>query len=170
MRLKITSEMKAMWLDAVYKRQIVAVGTASELPSGLVFDARNIKSYLENIRHALQNTLSLNEVQSELQIDRTTLFALVKHGVLEKVYLQGLGLRIAEASFNHFNENMIGCRQVALLKNVSQKAVLKLCRKMRIPLIQIAGRNHLSRMNCWIPRLQLNLLGVNDGAKQLFAA
>ncbi len=162
MRLKITSEMKAMWLDAVYKRQIVAVGTASELPSGLVFDTRNVKSCLENIRHALQNTLSLNEVQSELQIDRTTLFALVKHGLLEKVYLRGLGLRITEASFNHFNENMIGCRQVALLKNVSQKAVLKLCRKMRIPLIQIAGRNHLSRMNCWMPRLQLNLLGIDN--------
>lgn len=170
MRLKITSEMKAMWLNAVSKRQIVAVGTASELPSGLVFDTRNVKSYLENIRHALQNTLSLNEVQSELKIDRATLFALVKHGLLEKVYLQGLGLRITEASFNHFNENMIACRQVAVLKNISQKAVLKLCRQMRIPLIQIAGRGHLSRMNCWIPSMQLNLLGLNDAAQQQLAA
>jgi hypothetical protein len=49
MRLKITSEMKAMWLNAVSKRLILAVGAASALPSGLVFDARGVNSYLENI-------------------------------------------------------------------------------------------------------------------------
>jgi len=170
MRLKITSEMKAMWLNAVSKRQIQAVGTVSALPSGLVFDSRNVKSYLDNIRLSLQNTLPLNEVQSELQIDRATLFALVKHGLLEKTYLQGLGLRITEASFNHFNESMISCRQVTLLKNISQKAVLKLCRQMQIPVIQIAGRGHLGRMTCWIPRFQLNLLGIDGGTQQLLAA
>jgi hypothetical protein len=170
MRLKITSEMKAMWLNAVSKRQIQAVGTVSVLPSGLVFDSRNVKSYLENIRLSLQNTLSLNDVQSELQIDCSTLFALVKHGLLEKSCLQGLGLRITEASLNHFNESMIACRQVASLKNIPQKAVLKLCRQMRIPVIQIAGRGHLGRMTFWIPRFQLNLLGIDDGTKQLLAA
>lgn len=162
MRLKITSEMKAMWLNAVSKRQIVAVGTVSDLPSGLVFDSRNVKSYLENIRHALQNTLPLNEVQSELKIDRATLFGLVKHGLLEKVYLQGLGLRITEASFNHFNENMIACRQVAVMKNITQKSVLRLCRQMRILIVQIASRGRISRITCWIPRFQLNLLGIYD--------
>jgi hypothetical protein len=170
MRLKITSEMKVMWLNAVSKRQILAVGTVSSLPSGLVFNARGIKSYLENIRQALQNTLSLNEVQSELKIDRFTLFALVKHGLLEKAHLQRLGLRITENSFNHFNDSMIACSQVALLKNTTQKAVLALCKQMRIPVIQIASLNHLSRMTCWIPRFQLNLLGVYDGAQQLLAA
>ncbi|WP_235276202.1 TniQ family protein [Methylotenera sp. G11] len=170
MRLKISSEMKAMWLNAVSKRQIVAVGTTSELPSGLVFDSRNVKSYLENIRHALHGTLSLNEAQSELKIDRGTLFGLVKHGLLEKVYLQGLGLRITEASFNHFNESMIACLQVALLKNTTQKAVLKLCQQMRIPVIQIARRGRLSQMTCWVPRFQVNLLGVGDNPRQQFAA
>jgi hypothetical protein len=170
MRLKITSEMKAMWLNAVSKRQIQAVGTVSALPSGLVFDSRNVKSYLDNIRLSLQNTLPLNEVQSELQIDRATLFALVKHGLLEKIYLQGLGLRITEASFNHFNESMISCRQVTLLKNISQKAVLKLCRQMQIPVIQIAGRGHLGRMTYWIPRFHLCMLSMNGSSLQQIAA
>lgn len=170
MRLKITSEMKAMWLNAVSKRQIQAVGTVSALPSGLVFDSRNVKSYLENIRLSLQNTLSLNDVQSELQIDCSTLFALVKQGLLEKSCLQGLGLRITEASLNHFNESMIACRQVASLKNITQKAVLKLCRQMRIPVIQIASRGHLNRITCWIPRFQLNLLGISDVTQQQLAA
>lgn len=170
MRLKITSEMKAMWLNAVSKRQILALGTTSSLPSGLVFDARGVKSYLENMRQALQNTLSLNEVQSELKVDRFTLFALVKHGLLEKTHLQGLGLRITENSFNHFNDSMIACCQVASLKNTTQKAVLALCKQMRIPVIQIASSSHLSRITCWILRVQLNLLGVNDGTQQLLAA
>lgn len=169
MRLKITSEMKAMWLNSVSKRQIQAVGTTSALPSGLVFDSRNVKNYLENIRLSLQNTLSLNEVQSELQIDRSTLFALVKHGLLEKTYLQGLGLRITEASFNHFNESMIACRQVASLKNITKKAVLKLCRQMQIPVIRIRSRSYSNQVTCWIPRFQLSLLGVNDN-KYLLAA
>lgn len=170
MRLKITSEMKAMWLNSVSKRQIQAMGTVSALPSGLVFDSRNVKSYLDNIRLSLQNTLPLNEVQTELQIDRPTLFALVKHGLLEKVYLQELGLRITETSFNHFNESMIGCRQVASLKNTTQKALLKLCRQMRIPVVKIASRGHLNCITCWIPRFQLNLLGVSDSTQQKFAA
>ncbi|NOT15278.1 MAG: TniQ family protein [Methylotenera sp.] len=170
MRLKITSEMKAMWLSAVSKRQILTVGTVSALPGGLVFDARGVKNYLENIKQALQNTVSFNEVQSELEIDRSTLFALVKHGLLEKTYLQGLGLRITENSFNHFNDSMIACCQVASLKNTTQKVVLTLCKQMRIPIIQIASRSHLGRMICWIPRFSLNLLGVNDGTQQLLAA
>ncbi len=170
MRLKMSSEMKAMWLNAVSKRQIHAIGTVSSLPSGLVFDLRGVKSFLENIKLALQNTLPLNEVQSELKIDCTTLFALVKHGLLEKVYLQGLGLRITEASFNHFNDSMITCRQVAVLKDITQKAVLKLCRQMRIPVVQIASRGNLNQMTCWIPRFQLNLLGVTDSAQQQLAA
>lgn len=170
MRLKISSEMKAMWLNAVSKRQIVAVGTATELPSGLVFDSRNVKSYLENIRHALQDTLSLNEVQSELKIDRATLFALIKHEFLERVYLQGLGLRITENSFNHFNNNMIDCRAVALLKNVMQKTLLALCKQMRIPVIQIRSSSHRSSVTCWIPRAKLYLLGVGVDAQRLLAA
>jgi hypothetical protein len=49
----------------------------------------------------------------------------------------GLGLRIKETSFIHFNESMITCRQAALLKNTTQKAVLRLCKQMRIPAIQM---------------------------------
>ncbi|MES2012352.1 MAG: TniQ family protein [Pseudomonadota bacterium] len=170
MRLKISSEMKAMWLNAVCKRQILAVGTKSALPSGLVFDAHSVKSYLDNIKIALKNTLSLNEVQSELKVDCSTLFALVKHGLLTKAYLKPYGLRITENSFNHFNNNMIVCREVALLKNVTQKAVLALCRQMRIPVIQISGLSHRSSVTSWIPSSQLYLLGVSNGTQHLLAA
>ncbi|MDP2071953.1 MAG: TniQ family protein [Methylotenera sp.] len=170
MRLKISSEMKAMWLNAVSRRQILAVGTTSALPSGLVFDVHNVKSYLDKIKIALHNTLSFNEVQSELKINRSTLFALVKHGLLTKAYLQPYGLRITENSFNYFNNNMTACREVALLKNTTQKAVLELCRQMRIPVIQIRSSSHRSQVTCWIPKFKLNLLGVGLGIQHLLAA
>lgn len=170
MRLKISSEMKAMWLNAVCKRQILAVGTKSALSSGLVFDAHSVKSYFDHIKIALQNTLSLNEVQSELKIDRSTLFALVKHGLLTKAYLPSYGLRITEDSFTHFKNNMIACRQVALLKNTTEKAVLELCRQMQIPVIQIRRSNFLNQLTYWIPRFQLYLLGVSIDTHHLLAA
>jgi len=166
MRLKVTSEMKAMWLHAVFKRQILAVGTASALPSGLVFDARKVKSYFDNIKLALQNTVSLSEVESELAIKRPTLFALIKHGLLTKIYLKEFGLRITEHSFNHFNNNMIQCRQVVTLKNSTQKAILKLCKQMRIPIIKIESNTDVY----WIPNDYVTLLGVNDGTQDMKVA
>lgn len=166
MRLKVTSEMKAMWLNAVFKRQILAVGTASALPSGLVFDARKVKSYFDNIKLALQNTVSLSEVESELAIKRPTLFALIKHGLLTKIYLKEFGLRITEHSFNHFNNNMIQCRQVVTLKNSTQKAVLKLCKQMRIPIIKISSNTDVY----WMPNDYVNLLGINDCTQDIKVA
>jgi hypothetical protein len=166
MRLKVTSEMKAMWLNAVSKRQILAVGTATALPSGLVFDARKVKSYFDNIKLALQNTVSLSEVESELAIKRPTLFALIKHGLLTKTYLKGFGLRITEHSFNHFNNSMIQCHKVAVLKNSTQKVVLKLCRQMRIPIIKITSNTDVY----WIPNHYVNLLGINDDTQDMKAA
>jgi len=166
MRLKVTSEMKAMWLNAVCNRQILAVGTASALPSGLVFEARKVKSYFDNIKLALQNTVSLSEVESELAIKRPTLFALIKHGLLTKTYLKGFGLRITEHSFNHFNNSMIQCRQIASLKNSTQKAVLKLCKQMRIPIIKISSNTDVY----WIPNDNVTLLGVNDGTQDMKVA
>jgi len=158
MRYKISAELKAMWLNAVSSRQILAVGATSALPSGLVFDETVTKSHIAEFKMQLKSTMSIQEVATILGVDEVTVFALVKQGLLISLSLEGFGLRINQESFNNFNDSMITCKRIASLKNRPLKQILALCKQLQIPIVKIEG----AKKTLWIPRSQLCLFGLDD--------
>lgn len=157
MRYKISAELKAMWLNAVSSRQILAVGATSALPSGLVFDETVTKSHIAEFKMQLKSTMSIQEVETKLGVDKATVFALMKQGLLICLSLEGFGLRINQESFNNFNDSMITCKRIASLKNRPLKQILALCKQLQIPIVKIEG----AKKTFWIPRSQLCLLGLD---------
>lgn len=94
MRMKVSAEVKALWLASVRKHQITAVASLSQLPSGLVFDQATVKLHMDEIVRALDGSISLKEVKDTLGLNTNNLFSLVKSGLLKTDYTETYGMRI----------------------------------------------------------------------------
>lgn len=99
MRMKVSAEVKALWLDAVRNRKILAITALSDFPSGLVFDQATVKTYIKKITRALENTVSLREVKDSLGLNSKGLFSLVRAGSLITEYSEIYGMRITDESY-----------------------------------------------------------------------
>ncbi len=161
MRMKMTAEMKALWLDTVRKREIMAFAKLTDKPSGLVFESDRVKSFFKSLRSKLQGTVSLSEASMELTIGIANLYQLVKLGLLHTHYLQAYGMRIKQSSIDRFSQRFIGCHDVANIKQMTQQSVYLLCHQLQIPILRL-GDTVMSQASYWIPRAQAQLLGVND--------
>lgn len=118
MRMKVSAEVKAHWLDAVRNRKILAIATLSDLPSGLVFDQSSVKNYIERIASALVNTISLNDVKDSLGINAKGLFSLVRAGYLKTAYAQTYGMRITKESYLAIHKQSSSIRELLLAEQM----------------------------------------------------
>lgn len=83
MRMKTTAEIKAAFIAEVIKRAIVPIGKLSDKPRGLVFDKSAANHYLRQLKENLQGGMSFEEAKTTLEIDRDTLFSLIKADLLQ---------------------------------------------------------------------------------------
>lgn len=118
MRMKVSAEVKALWLDAVRNRKISAIAALSNLPSGLVFDQATVKNFIERIASALENTISLHEVKYSLGLNAKGLFSLVSAGYLKTAYEQTYGLRITEESYLAIRKQSGSIRKLVLAEQL----------------------------------------------------
>lgn len=114
MRMKVSAEVKALWLDAVRNRKISAIAALSDFPSGLVFDQVNAKIFIDKITHALENTVSLRAIKDSLGINAKSLFSLVRAGLLKTEYSQIYGMRITDKSFLAIQQQLTTIRDLVL--------------------------------------------------------
>jgi len=169
MRMKVTAEIKALWLAAVRDKNMQAIAAHTALPSGLVFDSSEVKAYITTLQATLQNTMPLSDVKNLLGINTANLYSMIQHGLLNPRYLQQHGLRITGDSLDQYQRTFIKCREIAQIKNVTQQSIKQLCLQMQIPLFQL-GRQTSTQISHWIPRTHAGLLGENYAWNYCLAA
>lgn len=154
------SEVKAAFIDAVRKRDILPLGMLGEHPGGLIFDAREVKDFLDNISQKIAGTVSIEHGQKQLGVNQSAIVALSKAGLLELV-CSDFGTRIAEASLQRFSAKYASCRQIAKLKGITQKELITLCKELQIELLNCHG-DRSSTEGCFVDRRQAMFLGVRN--------
>jgi DNA-binding MarR family transcriptional regulator len=159
MRMKISSDAKATFIVDVKNRVITPLGKLSEKPSGLIFDLFTTKKHLSDIKQRLLGGISFEAAKEALHVDKKTLLSLVRTDVLQYQYTD-LILRVVENSLDDFNNQYISCAQIAQMKLLTVKAVIKLCEELKIKQFQISQTDFFKPMMVWIEKTQLPLLGI----------
>lgn len=167
MRMKLSAEIKALFIAAVKDRMIKPVGKLSEQVSGLLFDALTTKQCLHQIKQTLQGGTSFEEAKASLKVEREVLLALVKADILQCFYISQ-GMRISYESLIRFQDRYIACHEVARLKGTTQTYLFKLCGVLGLPLFKLASLKSDKRNICWLEKQHLTLLGIH-GIGECFA-
>lgn len=167
MRMKLSAEIKAIFIAAVKDRSIKAVGKLSEQVSGLLFEASHTKKYLLQLKQTLQGGISFEQAKVSLKVERDVLFALVKADLLQCLY-SPLGMRISEQSLIKFQDQYISCQEVAKLKCITQKYLVNICDVLGVSLFKLAGLKSSKCNIFWLEKQHLALLGIH-GLEERFA-
>lgn len=153
------SVVKAAFIDAVRKREIRPLGMLGEYPGGLIFDAREVKDFLDNVSQKVAGTVSIEHGQKVLGVNQSAIVALGRAGLLELV-CSDFGTRITEASLQSSSAKYASCRQIAKLKGITQKELIALCKELQIEVLNWHGHGQ-SAEGCFIERRQAMLLGIH---------
>lgn len=154
------SEVKAAFIDAVRKREIRPLGIFGELPGGLIFDAKEVKDFLERVSQTVAGTVSIEHGQQELGVNQSAIVGLGKVGLLELV-CSDFGIRITVASLQIFSAKYAFCRHVAKLKGMTQKELVALCKELQIKVLSCHG-DAQSAEGSFIDRRHALLLGIDS--------
>jgi len=153
------SEVKAAFIDAIRKEEIRPIGVTGDKPGDLVFDARIVKDFLDQLMQKIHGTLSIEQAQKTLDIDRNTISAMIKANLLEYTNTD-FGIRISDQSLQRFSEKFASCRTVAKLKMMTQLQVVNLCAELEIELLKLNVQGRIT-MSIFIERSQLTWLGIH---------
>lgn len=167
MRMKLSAEIKALFIAAVKERSIKPVAKFSEQVSGLIFDAASTKKYLLQLKQTLGGGASFEEAKSSLKVERDVLFALVKADLLQCIH-SPLGMCISEQSLITFQDQYISCQEVARLKGITQRYLVNLCNVLGVSQFKLAGLKSEKRNIFWLEKQHLALLGIH-GLEERFA-
>jgi hypothetical protein len=163
------SEVKAAFIDAVRKREIRPLGILDEHPGGLIFDAREVKDFLDSVSQEIAGSVSIEHGQKLLGVNQGAIVALGKAGLLEFV-CSDFGTRITEASLQSLSAKYVACRQIAKLKALTQKELIALCKELQLEVLNWHGDGQSVEV-CFIERRQAMLLGIHcDPSSRLLAA
>lgn len=152
------SEVKAAFIDAVRKREICPVGITGKQPGDLVFEAKKVKNYMDQLIAKVAETVSVESAKTTLDVDSCTITALIRSSILNAVTTD-LGIRIQGSSLSRFSSQYISCRQLAKLKGITQQELLRLCREINLPPLNFDGTGQ-TLTNIFIPQYQLAWLGI----------
>jgi hypothetical protein len=152
------SEVKASFIDAVRKREIRPLGIAGDRPGDLVFDAREVKDFLDRIDIKIAGSVSIEHGQKSLGVNQSAIVALGKAGLLELV-CSDFGIRITEASLQSFSARYASCRQIAKLKGMTKKELMALCKELHLGVLHLESNTAES---IFIDRHHAMLLGIHS--------
>lgn len=155
------SEVKAEFIHAVRKREICPLGIAGENPGGLVFDAREVKNFLDKLDRKIAGSVSIEHGQKSLGIKQGAIVALGKAGLLELV-CSDFGTRITGVSLQNFSARYASCQKVAKLKGITQKEVMALCKELQLEVLHLESGGQTAE-SIFIDRRHAMLLGIHSG-------
>jgi hypothetical protein len=153
------SEVKAAFIDAVRKREIRPLGIAGERPSDLVFNAREVKDFLDRLDIKIADSVFIEYGQKVLGVNQGAIITLARQDCSNS-FVVILGLELRRLRCRTFRLSMHPVGNSAKLKGITQKELTGLCRELKLELLSWHIGGQLVKV-CFTDRRNTMLLGIH---------